>query len=275
MPYSRSSSPFEQVGDFLRRSQTPATFALIAVCAVLFLADFFTRGALAGTGYFTFFAPIILPQQIISLFAYPFLNQSFISLAFASLWLYGIGGSLERSWGSVKYLFFFIAVTAASGLGLEFGCLLLHQGADLRGGLWLPVTSVTVAWATLNPYVSVMAYGLVPIQARWIAVFEVGVIYFVYYQGLAILGLFVLTGSLLAFLVVRLGWMNGSGYSGGPGPDLRIVSGGHRRRPLDDVGSSLSFNPIDKIKAWQQRRKLAKLLQKSGFTDRDDNERKR
>jgi hypothetical protein len=137
------------------------------------------------------------------------------------------------------------------------------------------VTSVTVAWAAINPYVSILLYGLIPVQARWIAIFEVGVIYFVYYPSEPLLGLFVLAGALSAFLVVKFGLMTAT-YRGGSGPDLRIVSGGqNKRRPLDDAGMTVSLNPLNRFRAWQQRRKLAKLLQKSGFSDRDDDKRRR
>jgi membrane associated rhomboid family serine protease len=227
------------------------------------------------TEFFEFMPPLVSPLQIIALFTYPFLCLDFITLAFACMWLFWIGGSLERSWGSGKFLLFFLLMTPASGIGLLVGYAAIHQTAPLLGGLWLPVTSLTVAWATINPYVSILLYGLIPIQARWIAVFEVGVIYFVYYQGHPVLGLFVLAGALSAYLVVKLGVMTGSVYRA-PGPDLRIINGGQgKRRPLDDAGITVSLNPINRFKAWQQRRKLAKLLQKSGFSDRDDDKRRR
>jgi len=276
MPYSRSSSPFEQAGDYLRRSQIPVTISLIAVCAVLFLVNFFAHPALLYSEYFRFSTPILGPGEWISLFTYPLVNSDFLSLVFGCLWLFWIGGSLERSWGSPKFLAFFFLISAASGLGLFIGSLILRVPADLIGALWLPLTSLTVAWATINPLQSVLLWGIVAIQARWIALFEIGVIYFVYYEGAPLLGLFVLLGALAAFLVVKLGVMTGSTYRRGAGPDLRIVSGGSgKKRPLDDAGSRLSLNPLDRYRAWQQRRKLAKLWQKSGFTDRDDDKSQR
>jgi hypothetical protein len=262
----------------------PVTLAVVVTCAVLFLVNFFLQDRLEQSPTFSLITPIVNPIQTFSTFAYPLLGNYgdhtsqggvFISEAFACLWLCWIGASLERSWGSLKYAIFFLLVTMTSSLGLEIGSIVLKQPAALIGGLWIPVTALTVGWATINPLVSVMIYGLVPIQARWIAIFEVLVIYFVYYEGFPYIGLFVLFGCLVAYLVVKSGVMTGSNYRKRPGPDLRIVSGGSKRRPLDDAGTSLSLNPIDRYRAWQQRRKLAKLLQKSGFTDRDEDKRQR
>ena len=260
----------------MRRSQIPVTLSLIAVCALLFLIDFFSRHMLALSPYFDFKTPFLTPLALISMFAYPLLNPDFLTVVFASLWLFWVGGSLERSWGSARFALFFFGITAASGIGVYFGSLLMHEeGSFLRGGLWLPVTSLTVAWATINPLQTVMLYGIVPIQARWIALFEVGVIYFVYYEGESVLGLFALTGALAAYLIVKIGLMSSPSYRSS-GPDLRIVNGGqNRRRPLDDAGTKTSLNPMDRYRAWQQRRKLAKLLLKSGFTDRDEDQPRR
>jgi hypothetical protein len=276
MPYSRSSSPFDQISNYIRRSQIPATLSLIAVCVVLFLFNFFPPHLLSATPFFAFEIPIASKMELIALFTYPFLND-FLTTVFGVMWLFWVGGSLERSWGSGKFLLFFLLMTPISGLGLVLGSTIFHSHnvVFLLGGLWLPLTSVTVAWAAINPYVSILLYGLIPVQARWIAIFEVGVIYFVYYSSEPFMGLFVLAGALSAFLVVKLGLMTAT-YRGGSGPDLRIVSGGqNKRRPLDDAGMRVSLNPLNRFRAWQQRRKLAKLLQKSGFSDRDDDKRRR
>ncbi len=274
MPYSRSSSPFDQIVAYVRKSRTPATFSLIAVCVLLFLVDFFTQQALAKTIFFRFGTPIENPIQFVGLVTYPFLCPDFITLAFACLWLGSIGGSLERSWGSAKYLLFFLAMTPISGLGLLIGSAVAKEPAYLLGALWLPVTSITVAWATINPLVTISIYGIIPVQARWVAVFEVGVIYFVYYEGHAVVGLFVLAGALTAYLVVKTGIMTTTPYRRNPAPGLRIVNGGQaKKRPLDDAGMKVSFNPITRFRAWQQRRKLAKLMQNSGFSNRDDEKR--
>jgi membrane associated rhomboid family serine protease len=276
MPYSRSSSPFEQVGNYLRRSQTPVTLTIIGVAIVLFLVSFFTRGSLILFSYLMLATPITTKADVVALFTYPFLNPYYLTIIFASLWMFWVGGSLERSWGSGKFAAFFFAVTVVSGLGLELGTLITHEPSFIMGGLWIPVTALTVAWAAINPTQTVLAMGIVPIQARWIAIFEVGMIYFVYYEGAPVPGLFVLLGSLMAYLVVKFGIMTGMpSYRRPSGPDLRIISGGQSKRPLDDAGLRVSYNPVNRFRAWQQKRKLANLFKNGEFSDRDDDKRRR
>jgi membrane associated rhomboid family serine protease len=260
------------MNSYFRRSQMPATLTIIAINAVLFLFYFFDRFV---SLFFTFIVPPFNILDVWTLFAYPLLTPNFFRVVFGCLWLVWVGGSLERSWGTFRYTIFFFALTAISGLGLFVGSLILHSEAVIVG-LWIPVTSMTVAWATINPLLTVMIYGLIPVQARWIAIFEVGVIYFVYYDGAPLLGLFALLGPLAAYVIVKMGLMTGITMRMPRGPDLRIVGGGAGYgRPLDDAGIGMSLNPLNRIRSWQQRRRLAKLLQKSGFTNRDDDQRRK
>jgi membrane associated rhomboid family serine protease len=273
MSYSSYSSPFDSASNYVRRSQIPGTIALIVISSILFLTAFFDH----NIGFlFTFNAPPFAVIDLFTMFSYALLTQDFVKCVFLLFFLSMIGGSLERSWGTAKFLIFFFCLSAISAVGLVLGATVLRTQA-LLSGMYIPLTSAFVAWATINPLQTVLFCYIVPIQARWLAMFYVGVIYFELYGGSPVLGLFALLGPLVSYLTISSGLMIGIGYIPRKGPDLRVVKGGShtRGRPLDDAGITMSLNPLSRLRAWQQRRRLAKLLQNSGYPEQDDEQRRR
>ncbi|MBC5806114.1 MAG: hypothetical protein DLM53_09275 [Candidatus Eremiobacter antarcticus] len=157
-------------------SETPAVYALLALCGIVFLIDFYTHNALGSVLVW----PVNSLQWFASLhywqpFTFPFVHFSQIFyLLTDGLVLYFFGSSLERSWGSGRFLFFFFAT------GLLAGLIVLALSPLLSGGLMVgmvgSLVAMVVAFAALNPYATVVMF-IFPLQARWLAalaiVFEI------------------------------------------------------------------------------------------------------
>jgi membrane associated rhomboid family serine protease len=263
MPY-QSSDPLASFKGTLQRAGCPITLGIIITSAVLFLIDFFGRGVVTQLVACQIIDHSVGP--IWSPLVYPLANGGFISMVFACMWLWFIGGSLERSWGAQRYSLYLLAATLSTVLTIWIGCALLRSSYVLVGP-WYVLTVLTVSWATLNPRVTVNLYGLIPVPAWAIAAFEVGIVYFVYLGQSPILGLFGLIPSALGWWYVGGGFSNGYKFRGYArrGPDLRMSS---TPRPLD--GSPRSpFNLSAWLKDRAEKRKLRKLWRNSGFNDKD------
>jgi membrane associated rhomboid family serine protease len=257
----RQPDPFSSMRGSLIRAGIPCTITLIATCAIVFLIDFFSRGMLGLLFWCSLDHGAIMP--IWSPLTYALDTPGFINVVFGCLWLYWMGGSLERSWGTQRLAFFALGVTLLTALCVWLGTLVLRTSFPLQG-MWIPLSALTVAWATLNPRQSILLYFVLPVPAWALALFEVGVVYFVYFQGNPALGLFGLLPSAAAYFYIAGGMSVGRGFTT-RGPDLRIVK--PRSTTLD--GSSVGGGPLGWYRDWQERRRLRKLWRDSGFSDRD------
>lgn len=247
----------------------PVTICLVAVSVVLFLADFFTQGKLGGYFSFQLFSGRLISPPWTPL-AYPLLTPSPIAMLFGGLWLWWVGGSLERSWGSTRFATFFVVATLVSAGCLWGGALILHAPLAGLGDIWPVLAVLTVAWASINPYEPVVFYFVIRMQARWMALITVGLVYFLDIGGGPLVGLFYLLAPLAAWYYVRGGFSVGvPTFNRRPrsrGPDLRFTTTPPARR--ESAGGRL--NPFDWFRRWQERRHLEKLWRNSGFTDKDD-----
>jgi membrane associated rhomboid family serine protease len=142
-------------------------YALLAIMGIVFIVDFFTRNAVTGWLAWPVTPAWLLSLQLWRPFTFPFVHAtSFLQLLFDGLLLWWAGGSLERAWGSAKFLFFFFACGIVAGLAVLavsgwFG------GAAFFGlvGGWV---GMSVAFAAMNPYQTVLLI-IFPMQARWLA----------------------------------------------------------------------------------------------------------
>ena len=135
-----------------------------------------------------------------SLLTYPLVNGDFFSLLFAGLWLWFIGGSLEYSWGSRRFAWLLLTITIVTGLAMGLIPLLQLASPIPIFGLWVPLTGLTWAWSLLNPRQEVLFWGIIPIQARWLAWIEAGIIGFTYLQFNLFYGLTALAGIPVVYL---------------------------------------------------------------------------
>lgn len=264
------SMAFYRTSSFLQRERIPVTITIVGANIVLFLADFFTKGLLDPL--FGFRAAGALLSPIWSPLTYPLLTPSIIAVLFACWWMWFMGGSLERSWSSQRFGLFFAAITLLTALFVWIGTLVLRQPGELLG-LWIPLAALTCAWAAINPREKVIWF-VFPMEARWLAILTVVIIYFGGFEDQPLLGLFFLLSPLAAWFYVR------SGFSiGGPifnrrpasrGPDLRFST----TSPPRPESTGSRFSPLAWYRRWQERRHLEKLWRNSGFTDKDDRNRR-
>ena len=214
------------------RSDTPATFGLLIAFAAVFIFIFFTGGpgsplvaALAWPASLGWLSRPYLWQPL----TFPFVHYGPWSVLFDALVLYFFGGSLERAWGGRRFLVFFFLSGIVAGIAVMAMSRL--TGGALLSGMAGSFVAVTVAFAALNPYATVLFFFF-PLQAR-----------------------------LLAALVVALEIFANSGRYGGPVPAVVAVAlvalfawwsvrGGIGRAGLGTRGPSLK----ERVARWRQRR---------------------
>ena len=102
-----------------------------------------------------------------TLLTFPLVND-IVSTVFAALWLWFIGSSLERTWGSKRYRRFLLLAILITGLAFT-GVKLLTGKSLATFGMWLPLTGITWAWSELFPDRELLFWGIMPIKARWLA----------------------------------------------------------------------------------------------------------
>lgn len=189
----------------------PVVRGLLAALVILFLifflaADF--RGTLANllafrTGGSGDWSWLTRPWALLT---YPLLVGGPIELLLGGYWLYIVGGSLERSWGSRNFGALFAAFTAIGALGLLAASQIFDLPIFLLG-LFLPLAAVTVAWAALDPELPILVWGLLPVKLKWIGVITVALLYFNYGFSMGRFGpiaaLFALCAPAAAWIYVR------------------------------------------------------------------------
>lgn len=152
-----------------------ATTALVVLIIVGFFATWFNstgevffRGAFL-TGTFL--------EQPWSLVTYPFVETQFLSVLFACLWLWGIGGVVERMEGPKRMALFWLAMSILCALGLWMGSKIIGKDAILANA-WTPIAAVTIVWGTRRPSDLVNFMLVLPISARWMAWLSVALVFF-------------------------------------------------------------------------------------------------
>jgi len=155
------------------QAETPAVYALLAVMTLVFLADWLLHGVVTALLCWPVSPAWFGSLQLWQPFAYQFAHgtQFFWFLADA-LVLYFFGGSLERAWGYGRFLFFFFACGIIAALAAMALVPLLHIYPVFLGML-ATFSAMVVAFATLDPYATVLFSFLIPIQARWLAVLSI------------------------------------------------------------------------------------------------------
>ncbi len=231
----------------------PITWAAIAINAATFLASF--AGVASAWDMLVFDAArfTAAPWTAISYALVASGNIVVLLLAGYVFWMFG--GSLERSWGGRDYLVFLILVTAAPAVALWGAFLLTGQSVQLAG-LWLPVAATTVAWAAINPSERLMLYFVVPIEARWLGLVAVALVFFEFRFPM---GLFALAGCGVAWWYVRGGKYRLWGLLRGGRGEVR----GRPRTPR------VPMNPLAAIQRWRRKRQFARLVKRSGLRDLD------
>jgi membrane associated rhomboid family serine protease len=106
---------------------------------------------------------------------YTFLNPDPFGLLFALLGLWLLGASLEQSWGTRRFVTFYLATGAAGALatgliGLFVPAVRVHP----YFGNWASLEGLIAAFAVLMPNAQIFLY-FVPVQARWMLPISAGI----------------------------------------------------------------------------------------------------
>jgi uncharacterized protein len=230
-----------------RGGETPAVYALLAAMGIIFIVDWTSHGTITNWLVWPTTAAWLASLELWRPFTFPFAHgSSFLYLITDALVLYFFGGSLERAWGSARFLFFFFLAGIVPGL-VELA-LSFRTGGTIFYGMVGGFVGMVVAFAALQPYQTVLLF-IFPLQARWLAALLVAYELFartsIYGDWLqAILAVGATVGFAYLFTVTRF--------------SLRLPSG--RRGP------SLR----ERIERWQQRRRMREWQRRVSRAERPE-----
>ena len=106
---------------------------------------------------------------------YTFLNPDPIGLLFALLGLWLLGASLERSWGTRRFVTFYLVTGAVGALATGLiGLFVPTVRNHAYFGNWASLEGLIAAFAVLMPNAQILLY-FVPVQARWMLPISAGI----------------------------------------------------------------------------------------------------
>lgn len=163
-------SIFRDIQDGVKKSGTPATAALVFAVIGAYLISWFSAGKFFGLDLA--FHPVLASAKPWTMILYPFASPPTgavaVCILFAALWLWGIGGSVERDLGAGRYLGFFFIMTVLCALTYWAGEVLTGDPAVLWGS-FVGIAAVTIAWGVRNPTSCVQLMFVLPITGKWLA----------------------------------------------------------------------------------------------------------
>jgi hypothetical protein len=161
-------SIFSDIQSAARRHGAPGTGGLVATLVIFFLILW-----LGGIWVFrslAFDSATALTKPW-TFFTYPFVTGAGtgpLGLFFLCMWLWGIGGWVEKDLGTPKYLATWFAFSGLCALGVFIGSLVLgHSGAFV--GAWTAVAALTIIWGTRNPDAPLRLMFVLPITGKYLA----------------------------------------------------------------------------------------------------------
>lgn len=235
---------------YARRYDTPACYVLMALMAVLFVIDFFGNYFLSVYLAWSPSVGWLKSGEYWRPFTFPFVHPNEIfQLLFDIALLYFIGSSLERAWGSAKFLFFFFSS------GIIAGIVLIAQTATNHSmpffeGMAGSFVAIAVAFAAMNVGAQIMFF-FVPMPA-WLS-------------------------AIIIMAVDMFGW---TGRYGGPLQAFMAVAAAAiyayffttRRVSLPNLGGGHGQGPNmrERFDRWQQRRKMRQWQRRVSKIDKPE-----
>ncbi len=225
-------------------SDTPAVFALLVIMAVFFIVGFFGLGADLEYWLAWPISPLWLTTlKFWQMVTFPFVHNSIFSFIFDALVIFFFGGSLERAWGSARFVAFFFMCGIVAGLTV-LGLTFLGMPPGFFIGMTGHFVGLGVAFGALNPYARIYIYFVLPVEGRWLGVISIFLELFVNYgsYGSPINAVIAIGVSALFAWTFTRGFSFGPrGGGGGPGFKERFERWRQRQR----------------MRAWQ--RKVSKI----------------
>jgi membrane associated rhomboid family serine protease len=206
-------------------SDTPGVWAILSLMVAFFVISFFGLADdiarwLAWPTVPAWFLDLRFWQMV----TFPFVHgTNVLSVLFDGLVVYFFGTSLERAWGTPRFVSFFFL----SGIVAGFTVIGLNAlfPAVFPGGFFAGTTahfvSLGVAFGALNPYARIYIYFVIPIEARWLGVISGVLEFFVNYAAYgsklgAVIAIAVTALFSYAFTVGRFELGPRGGGRGGP-----------------------------------------------------------
>ncbi|MCL5105126.1 MAG: rhomboid family intramembrane serine protease [Armatimonadetes bacterium] len=262
----RSTNTTDTIRYWLFQDRIPLTKLVIVSNVGTFLAiALFRVYAIARVLGFAFGpaqdgSPAVIPMPW-ALFTYPLVGVccGVLSLIFSIYWLWVAGGSLERSWGTTRFGYYFFAMCAISAAGLALGSLITRLPVSAIG-LWLPIAGVTVAFAMLNPEEQILFMFVIPLKLKYLALIDVVIVLVKYGQMSPLLGVFALAGCAFSYWYV----IRPNRYRAPVRETRGKVARAHRKPSL-----LRRLNPFSWIREYRDRKRLERLFRDSERTDDD------
>lgn len=105
---------------------------------------------------------------------YPLFTPTPILYLLIGLYVFHLfGSSLERQWGSEKFGRVFVVITLLTACAHWVGYAVLQESLNPQAqvaGLWLPDISLFMIWAALHDETTILAFFVLPIRARYMAI---------------------------------------------------------------------------------------------------------
>ncbi len=251
-------NPANGLANWWREGSFPLTKAIIALN--LLTLTLFTFRVL-NPGQVMFIAPLSLRLPW-SFLTYPLVSTEIIWMLFYGLWLFSIGAAIERGWGTKVFAVFFVIMTL-----VEAGSLMLASaltGEIVAAPNWLPLAVLSFAFYMLNPNEPMNVWGVVQTQAKWLALVDVLIIFFVNAQSHPLAGFLALSGCALSLWWVRTrAWRDMAMYSSFPAATRAFNAKAKRkaRNRRDDDFSIRDLNPFERIARARRRKQFARLIE--------------
>lgn len=243
-------NPLQEFAYRARSSGAPVTVAIVAGMILGFLVSFFTMGrVLYPTLAFSPADAFAQPWSFVLFpFAYP--PSAIFSIVFGGLWLWGIGGSVERELGSTRHALLFFGAAFLAAFGVWLGSIGMNASGALATA-WIPTAAVTVAWGTRNPNAPLTFMFVLPLTGRWLAWLSA---IFVFFGTSAQLAPFTLPVLVLAWAwaAEKLPFLPWSGYRPGA-----------RDRKREQREQAYRDTVQERVKEREERERLRKLFESS------------
>lgn len=252
----RPGNPLDRLITNLARSRSPASYVLLGLAFALWLVIWLLSGGPAALElcerlWFDSEMALARPWTFIT---YPLVHVGVGMILFAAIGLYFFAASLERAWGTSRFLVGFFVITVLTSVSIFVGTMIFGRPYTLAS-MGMPISCIIVAWATNNPTATVMLWFVLPLKAIWI-----GWITFV----LALVGYSYGYPEMAAFVFVPFAvtWAYASGR-------LRLPSPRGGRREGDYSGIAWE----KRRQAEEERRRLKELFERSWPEDDDEKDR--
>lgn len=191
---------FDDLGRSARRQAAPITLGVIASLTVSSL--FFWISNLQGVEHVAFTKDWLSRPWTLLSYPWAYMPLGGVGIIFFLMlvfWLLIVGGSVERDMGPGRYATLWIAGTVIPALLMWAGYQASRAPVILAGPL-LPVSAITIAWATRNPTAPISHYGIIPLTAMWLAWIDVAIVFFSYGLGAPWMGVLACGGLAFAYL---------------------------------------------------------------------------